>query len=77
MNLKTGQITFFEVSIFVNVVVQTSLTLYLTKKSSCNYTPEGLDCEQKRCMLGVKDNPSINNISQDLNLLRIMLDGSF
>ena len=77
MNLKTGQITFFEVSIFVNVVVQTSLTLYLTKKSSCNYAPEGLDWERKRCMLGVKDNPSINNILQDQNLLRIMLDGSF
>ena len=77
MNLKTGQITFFEVSIFVNVVVQTSLTLYLTKKSSCNYALEGLDRERKRCMLGVKDNPSINNILQDLNLLRIMLDGSF
>ena len=53
MNLKTGQITFFEVSIFVNVVVQTSLTLYLTKKSSCNYAPEGLDCERKEVLLQV------------------------
>ena len=77
MNLKTGQMTFFEISFFVNVVGETSLILYLIKKSSCNCAPEGLDYEQKRCMLGVKDNLSIKNILQDLNLPRIMLDGSF
>ena len=77
MNLKTGQMTFFEISFFANVVVEASLTLYLIKKSSCNCAPEGLDYERKRCMLGVKGNLSIKNILQDLNLPRIMLDGSF
>ena len=60
-------------SFFVNVVVETSLTLYLIKKSSCNCAPEGLDYVRKRCMSGVKDNLSIKNILQDLNLPRIML----
>ena len=77
MNLKTGQMTFFEISFFANVVVEASLTLYLIKKSSCNCAPKGLDYKRKRCMLGVKDNLSIKNILQDLNLPRIMLDGSF
>ena len=76
MNLKTGQMTLFLINIFV-IFFLTSLTFYLIKKLSYNCSPEGLDCERKRCMLGVKDNPSINNILKDLSLPRIMLDGSF
>ena len=52
-------------SIFVIVVVETFIDVFLIKKSSYINAPIGLDCERKRYMLGVKANPFINIILQD------------
>ena len=66
MNPKTGEMTLSLITTFVIFVVEYLYTFFLIKKSSYNCAPEGLDCEQKRHILGVKDNPSINSTLQDL-----------
>ena len=42
------------------------MDVFLIKKSSYIIAPKGLDCERKRYMLGVKANPFIKIILQDL-----------